>query len=103
MQLFDAMITLLKGNIVWNWKLWKKSVVLNNALAFSIVFLFNNNAYQHFCPHPAVVPWGEAPLPQHTYNPGGNQAGSKRRQGHHWEAEGEETLSYYLPARVGHG
>lgn len=52
-------------------------------------------------PPPPVVPWGPSPLPLHTHHPRRNQVGSEGREGHHWEAEGEEAGSHHLPAGPG--
>uniref|UniRef100_A0A3B3HVF9 Uncharacterized protein n=1 Tax=Oryzias latipes TaxID=8090 RepID=A0A3B3HVF9_ORYLA len=51
----------------------------------------------------AVVPRGQTPLSGHAHHPGGHQAGSEGRQGHHRKAEGEEALPYHLPPGLGHG
>lgn len=43
-----------------------------------------------------MVPRGEASLPIDAHHPGRHQVGSARRQGHHREAEGQETRAHHV-------
>lgn len=50
-----------------------------------------------------VVPRSSASLPVHAHHPGRHKVRSSRRQGHHWETEGEEACTHHVSTRPKHG